>query len=86
MVPFIHPTSDSSSDELGSSPSSSSHVNEVFGIPKCSVASDPPILPACPELSVQACFSGATILITGTDVLDNLLSDTIRFELEIVLL
>ncbi|EIE20590.1 hypothetical protein COCSUDRAFT_48572 [Coccomyxa subellipsoidea C-169] len=65
MVPFIHPTSDSSSDELGSSPSSSSHTNEVFGIPKCSVASDPPILPACPELSVQACFSGATILITG---------------------
>ncbi|BDA50523.1 probable fatty acyl-CoA reductase 1 [Coccomyxa sp. Obi] len=65
MVSFVHPTSDSSSDELGSSPSSSSHANEVFGIPKCSTASDPPLFPACPELSVQACFSGATILITG---------------------
>lgn len=65
MVSFIHPTSDSSSESQESSPPSFTQGDEVLGNPKCSAASDPPVFADSPELSVRACFSGATVLLTG---------------------
>ena len=59
------PSYDSSSQDSQTSPSCSSHGNEVFSSAKCAALGQPPLLEDRPALSVAACFSGSTVLITG---------------------
>ena len=61
---FVHPTEDSSSDSQ-ESPSRSPSGASFVGSPDCTIQDEPPVLPPSVTLSVDACFSGATVLITG---------------------
>lgn len=61
---FVHPTCDSSSDGQGS-PSSCPNIDGNFGSPDCLTQGEQPVLPPSVSLSVDTCFSGATVLITG---------------------
>ena len=61
---FVHPTEDSSSDSQ-ESPSRSPSGASFVGSPDCTTQDEPPVLPTSVTLSVDACFSGATVLITG---------------------
>ena len=74
----IVPTYDSSSVDSQGSPSCSSHGYEVFGSAKCAALSQPPLLEDRPQLSVAACFSGATVLITGGEGLFLAVKETER--------
>ena len=61
---FVHPTEDSSSDSQ-ETPSGSPSGGSFVGSPECTTQLEPPVLPPSVTLSVDACFSGATVLITG---------------------
>ena len=61
---FVHPTEDSSSDSQ-ETPSRSPSGGSFVGSPDCTTQEEPPVLPPSVTLSVDACFSGATVLITG---------------------
>ena len=66
---FVHPTEDSSSDSQ-ESPSGSPSGGSFVGTPDCTTQDEPPVLPPSVTLSVDACFSGATVLITGMGLSD----------------
>jgi len=58
----VHPTEDSDSQE---SPSGIPSGGSCAGSPECMAQEEPAVLPPSVTLSVDACFSGQTVLITG---------------------